>query len=110
MLTAVAVAVETTTAVALLRKDTRKRLLNTITLDLLREETALQAIAIATLALVVAVTTDVPKHLIWPWPAKSQQLTRLATTTAIVAEVAAAAAARKSCAWGQRCISAIRDS
>ena len=107
MLTAVAVAVETTTAVALLRKDTRKRLLNTIT-DLLREETALQAIAIATLALVVAVTTDVPKHLIWPWPAKSQQLTRLATTTAIVAEVAAAA--RKSCAWGQRCISAIRDS
>lgn len=109
MLTAVAVAVETTTAVALLRKDTRKRLLNTIT-DLLREETALQAIAIATLALVVAVTTDVPKHLIWPWPAKSQQLTRLATTTAIVAEVAAAAAARKSCAWGQRCISAIRDS
>jgi hypothetical protein len=109
LLTAVAVAVETTTAVALLRKDTRKRLLNTIT-DLLREETALQAIAIATLALVVAVTTDVPKHLIWPWPAKSQQLTRLATTTAIVAEVAAAAAARKSCAWGQRCISAIRDS
>jgi translation initiation factor 6 (eIF-6) len=107
LLTAVAVAVETTTAVALLRKDTRKRLLNTIT-DLLREETALQAIAIATLALVVAVTTDVPKHLIWPWPAKSQQLTRLATTTAIVAEVAAAAG--KSCAWGQRCISAIRDS